>query len=278
MLNRALVITLLLSFPCLAKEFRVCGDYRDLPPLTYAQGLGAAQYFMLKAAENLQLQLTLDAHPQPRCLQEVAQGHYDAVLIATPNALINNIVTFPVGAQGQLDESRAYLSMRVVALKMKSNPAEWDGQQFSYLTLPVLYESGLPLLDVLMDNLDVPSRASAKSPAHMIGMLRLGRADVAVGLEQAIAFALQSNDPQGQFTILSPPLLETPVFLAIGKQFMASNPLLAEQIWDEIKRLRESPEWRKISAQVMKNQLTPAAAGLKPVEPPSTTQPTEQGK
>jgi hypothetical protein len=262
----------------LAEEFRVCGDYRDLPPLTYAQGLGTAQYFVLKAAENLQLQLTLDVKPQPRCLQEIAQGHYDAVLIATPNALINNIVTFPIGSQGQLDNSRAYLLMRVVAFKIKSNPAEWDGQQFSHLTLPVLYESGLPLLDVLMDNLGVPSRASAKSPAHMIGMLRLGRADVAVGLEQAIALALQSNDAQQQFTILSPPLSETPVFLAMGKRFMASKPLLAEQIWDEIKRISESPEWQKISAQVMENQLTPTAAGLKSVNPPSTTQPTEQGK
>lgn len=279
MLSRVLLIALLLPFSCLATEFRVCGDYRNIPPLIYTQGLGAAQYFILKTAENLQLKLTLDYHPQPRCIYELAQGHYDALLSSTPSPAVNDDVVFPAGQLGQLDTSRAYLLMRVVAFKMKSNPANWDGQQFSHLTLPVLYESGVPVVQMLMDKLAVPSRASAKTPLHMIGMMRLGRADIAVGLEPAIAYAMQGNDPQDQFIILNPALLETPVFLAMGKRFMASNPSLAQQIWDEIKRLRENPEWQKISAQVLNNQLTPAAAGLKPTtELQSASQASEQGK
>ncbi|MDP3847658.1 MAG: hypothetical protein Q8R10_14665 [Pseudomonas sp.] len=273
MLIRALLLLLLLPFSCLATEFRVCGDYRNVPPLIYTQGLGAAQYFMLKAAENLQLKLTLDYHPQPRCIHEVAQGHYDALLVSTPSHAVNDVAVFPAGPLGQLDTSRAYLLMRVVAFKIKGNPADWDGQQFSHLTLPVLFESGVPVVQMLMNKLSVPSRASAKTPVHMIGMMRLGRADIAIGLEPAIAYALKDNDPQEQFVILSPPLLETPVFLAMGKRVMARNPMLAEQIWDEIKRLREGPEWQKISAQVLNNQLTPTAAGLKPA-----IQPAEQGK
>ena len=258
-----LLLLLCLSSACLATEFRVCGDYRTVPPLIYVDGMGVTQYMLPVAAKNLDLQLSITYHPQPRCLQETLAGHFDAVMASgiAPQALAS--LDFPKNAQGQIDPTRAYMTMRVVAFRMKGNPSDWDGHQFINLRKPVLYESGVAVIQLAMRNLSAPSRASARTPVQMIEMMRLGRADIAIGLEPAVVYALQSNDPNQEFEILQQPLLVTPAFLGLGKPFVKAHPELAERIWREIERIRRSPEWEKVEMQVLNNQLPPTPELLK---------------
>ncbi len=263
------LILLCLTFPCLATELRVCGDNRNVPPLVYVGGMGAVQYMLPVAADNLGITLSIAYHPQPRCLQEAATGHFDGLITASPNSIMNKALVFPHDASGAVDFSRAYLTMRVVAFRMKGNPSSWDGRQFINLRQPVLYETGVPAVQLLMEQLPAPSRASARTPVHMIEMMRLGRADIAIGLEPAVAYALQSHDPRHEFEILDKPLLESPIFLGLSKTFVAQHPQLAEALWDEIRRIKQSPEWLQIRDQVMNNQLPPDSL---PVRAPGAAQ------
>ena len=252
-----LLLLLCLSFPCLATELRVCADDRHVPPLLYIDGMGIAQYLLPLATEALGIKLRLYYRPQPRCLYGAAQGQFDAVLVASLNPNTEPFVIFPRNARGELEMQYAYLNMKVVAFRMKGATARWDGTQFLDLKLPVLYESGVPIVNVLMEKLPAPSRASAKTPIHMMQMMRLGRADIAVGLEPAVRYAMQQNDPEHRFEVIEPPLLRAATFIAFGKPFTEAHPALPRQLWEQIRQLSNSEEWQSIKAQVMNNQLPP---------------------
>lgn len=256
------LLLLCLATPCVADSFRVCADNRNVPPFIYVKGLGVAQYLLLKTAENLQLPVHLNYAPQPRCLHDLEQGLYDAVLTVSPNALVDDFVSFPRRPDGQIDTAKAYGRIRIMAFRLKGNPASWDGKQFSHLHQPVLYEKGVPVLQSLMSTLAVPSKASAWTPTEMIAMLRLQRADIALGLEPAVLYALRTADPDHQFEIIEPPIYEASAFLGISKSFHAKNPALAERIWDELLRIQQTPEWLQMREQVIHNQLSAGAAGL----------------
>jgi hypothetical protein len=266
-----LLLLLCLSWPCMATELRVCADYRDVPPLSYIGGMGTAQYLLAKAAQNLGISLNISYRPQARCLQELTDQRFDAMLMASPNALTMPVLAFPQDANGQIDTSRAYMGMRIVAFRIKSSRASWDGQQFEHLDKPVLFENGVPGMGALMEKLPAPSRASARTIAQMIEMMRLGRAEIAVGLEPAILFALQSHDQQGLFEILEPPLKQTRIYLGISKEYVTSHPDQADRLWNEVWRINNSPEWLQIREQVMRNQLAPDAF-FRP-QPPVAIQP-----
>lgn len=262
MLAIRVLLLLCLAIPCFADSFRVCADNRNVPPYIYAKGLGVAQYLLLKTAQNLQLPVRLSYAPQPRCLHDLGQGLYEAALTVSSNALVDDIVSFPRRPDGQIDAARAYGRIRIMAFRLKGNPASWDGKQFSHLHQPVLYEKGVPMLQSLMSTLAVPSKASAWTPIEMIAMLRLQRADIALGLEPAVIYALQTADPDHQFEIIEPPIYEALAFLGVSKSFYAKNPVLAERIWDELQHIQQTPEWLQIREQVMQNQLSASAAGL----------------
>jgi ABC-type amino acid transport substrate-binding protein len=91
----------------------------------------------------------------------------------------------------------------------------------------------------------------------MMQMMRLGRADIAVGLEPAVRYAMQQNDPENQFEIIEPALFSSSVYFAFGKSFAKAHPALTRQIWEQIRLFSAGQEWQTIKAQVMKNQLPP---------------------
>lgn len=261
MLIRVLLL-LCLTTPCVAESFRVCADNRNVPPYIYAKGLGVAQYLLLKTAQNLQLSVAIVYAPQPRCLHDLNQGLYDAVLTVSPSAPVNDIIRFPLRPDGQIDTEKAFGQMRIMAFRLKGSSANWDGKHFTNLQQPVLFEKGVPVLQSLTNELAVPSNASVWTPTEMIAMLRLHRADIALGLEPAVIYAMQTADPEHQVEIIEPAFYEATIFLGLRKSFYAEKTGLAERIWDEFQHIQRSPQWLQIREQVMQNQLSASAAGL----------------
>jgi hypothetical protein len=254
-----LLLLLCLSTACQATQLRVCADNRNVPPLSFIGGMGEAQYLLAQAAGNLQLRLSISYLPQLRCLKEVAARNFDALLTSSPNPLTEPLLAFPLDRTGQPDRSRAYMVMPVVAFRLKGAQSSWDGAQFGHLRKPVLYEKGVPTVQLFMQKSGVPAQGSAHTPQQMMEMILAGRADIGVALEPAIRYALQQHDPQQQFEVIEPPLFKAPVFLGIGKHFAATHAVLAEQLWNEIRSIRASPQWLRIRDQVQHNRL-PAEA------------------
>ena len=246
-----------LSCSCFATELRICADDRNVPPLLYQQGMGIAQYMVPLAGDALGMTVRLYHRPQPRCLYGAANGQFDGLLTASPNAITDPVLVFPTNPDGIPDSRYAFTRMKVVAFRLKGTRARWDGQQFRDFRLPVLYESGVPAVSMFMEKLPAPSRASARTPIHMMQMMRLGRADIAVGLEPAVRYAMQQDDPDQHFEIIEPALFTSATFLAFSKTFARDQPELAGKLWEQIRLLTDSADWQAIKDQVMNNQLPP---------------------
>ncbi|MOA66070.1 hypothetical protein D3C78_1927010 [compost metagenome] len=59
--------------------------------------------------------------------------------------------------------------------------------------------------------------------------------------------------------------------MGMSKQLIASNPQLARQIWEEIRRLRSLPEWPRIKAATENNQLPPPQIPTTGAQPAAQT-------
>lgn len=256
---KRLLLLLLCCLPisCLAAEFRVCSDNRGIPPYVYIDGMGIAQYLTIRAAENLQLDLKLDYHPQPRCVNAVAQQHYDAVLIGSPNPTLNDVLAFPRNADGSPNPAQSYGHYRIVAFKLKGSPAQWDGRRFNGLERPLLYQSGVPTLESALANIRNQPMTSTRTVQNMIEMMHLGRTNAGVAMEPLLLDVLHERNQLEQFEILEPALLEADAYMLMGRHFLSRNPQLVRRIWDEIERLRQDPGWPRIRAQVQANRLPP---------------------
>lgn len=244
-----------LSLSCLADEFRICSDNRGIPPYVYMDGVGVAQYLAIHAAQNLHLQLRLDYHPQPRCMAELAHGRYDALLIGSPNPAMDQVADFPKDAQGSVDSRLSYGHYRIVAFKHKGSPARWADQRFSGSDKPLLYQNGVPTVELVISRLQVPQLSSARTPQSMIEMMRLGRADIGVVMEPLLLAALRQADAQEEFEVLEPALLEANAYMPMGKQLMQRDPQLAYRFWNEIRRLRSEPHWQQLYELALSQRL-----------------------
>lgn len=238
-----------------AEEFRVCSDNRGIAPYVYMDGVGLAQYLTIHAAQNLQLQLKLDYHPQPRCLAEITHGRYDALLIASPNPTMAQVVDFPRDDQGNLDARYSYGHYRIVAFKPRGGAAHWDGLHFSGLSKPLLFQSGVPTVELAMRQFAGQPTTSTRTPQNMLEMMRLGRAEAGVVMEPLLLDVLHRTAAEQEFEVLEPALFESEAFMAMDKQLLQRNPQLARRVWDEIRRLRNEPHWPRLYELALSNRL-----------------------
>lgn len=256
-----------LSLSCVAQEFRVCTESRGIPPYVYPEGMGVSQYLIVRAAENLNLDLYVAYHPQPRCLAEVAHGQFDALLIATPGPQMEPLVDFPLDAQGLPDTSLAYGHYRIVAFRLKGQQVNWNGQYFHGLNKPLLYQGGVPIVERVVQQLpDVPT-SSTRTPLQMLEMMRLERSQLGVIMEPILLENLKQLGTTYQVEILEPALFEGDAYMAMSKQLMQRDPQLGQRVWAELGRLQNSEDWQLISKQVMSNQLPPLDALIKAAQP-----------
>lgn len=257
-MNRLLLLLCCLPLSCLAEVFRVCSDNRGVPPYVHMDGVGVAQYLAIHASRNLKLEFRLDYHPQPRCMADLAHGRYDALLIASPNPDMSRVVDFPRDAQGQPDPRYGYGHYRIVAFKRKGSPATWDGRRFDGLDRPLLFQSGVPTVELSLRRLKGQGMdmASARTPQNMIEMMRLGRANVGVVMEPLLLDVLRQQGAEQEFEVLEPSLHEAEAYMAMSKRLMQQDPQLARRVWTEIRRLRNAPQWQKLYELSLSNRLS----------------------
>ena len=239
-----------------ATEFRVCADNRGIAPYVYMDGVGIAQYLAVHAAENLKLQLRLEYHPQPRCMAELAHDRYDALLIASPNPAMDQVVGFPKDAQGAPDQRFSYGHYRVVAFKLRDSSVDWNGRHFTGLDRPLLYQSGVPTVELVVSKLEGQNLASARTPQSMIDMMRLGRASAGIVMEPLLLNALREQGREKEFVVLEPALLESNAYMAMSKHLLQRNPQLANRVWEEIRRIRSAPHWPLLFEQALAKRLS----------------------
>ncbi|CAN7308841.1 transporter substrate-binding domain-containing protein [Pseudomonas sp. LjRoot71] len=209
---------------------RVCISDVDVPPFTYREKTGTAHQLALDAALLLGWPIRVERLPWKRCWNGTAQGHFDAIAVITRSTTNLAHFAFPQ------DNSGAVGLARMVFIRQRGSPVTWDGEHIHGLSGPVLYMTGVTLLENHFRTRQISAEDSPQTIEAMLRMLLKGRGNLAADSESRLLHAINQPEFQGRFEILPLPIIEEPLYLAINPTFHSNHKQRVEQLWDEIAR------------------------------------------
>jgi polar amino acid transport system substrate-binding protein len=232
-----------------AQTLRVCIGDASNPPLTFVDHDGQAQYLIRQASSQHGWTVVFEPVPWRRCRAGVESGRYDAAGTATATPSNREIMQFPLLA-GKLDESQALGEFKVLVYRAVGTEAGWDGQGFTGLQTPVLFNAGFVAVADRLQQLQVAHDESATSIYQMMKMLLHGRAQLAVGQAPSVQLELQKAEFAGRIEVLPAPFMRTGLFLGVNKQFYSQHPQFIDALWRSIGAQRNAPEWPTLAPQL----------------------------
>ncbi len=226
-----------------AQTLRLCIDEKShLPFITPKLG-GTVGLLIQQAAREVGVKIDTYAAPITRCREEIRANVADGFPSAPNTPALQPFMAFPM-QKGKPDADRAVLVARAMVFRRKDSPAHWDGRQFTRLTTPVLVNFGAVLLVDRLAAMGVPADDKGKTLDANMHKLLAGRADIALGAEYS-GYALLA-DPQyaGKIDTLPLPFSEEPYYLGLSKRYYGANPVVAEQLWNAIGRIRKTAAYQ----------------------------------
>lgn len=250
---RYLVILLLLVLLPLTSQadskLLFCYEDKDSYPWVMVNQTGLNLELLALAAEANQLQIDYVAVPWKRCLAGLARGRYDGAFASSFKAERLSMGRYPTDSDGRLDE-RKRLHTSVYSLYRHSGSAVgWNGKEFRHLTGAIGSLSGFSISDFLRSH-GATVDESSRDPLALLRMLKERRVD-AVALQSLRADFVLKNHPALALDIerTELPLEEKAYYLMLSNAFCQAQPLMAQRLWAEIERQRESPIYQaKIAA------------------------------
>ena len=183
------------------------------------------------------LRIKFSRYPWKRCLAMLETGQVDGIFNASYNAARTRIGEYP-RRDGQVDPTRRLTTISYHLYALPDTDLGWTGKTFQDSDL----EIGAPLGYSIVNDLEQlgVSVMKVRSSRQSLQLLIAGRVH-AVALQSVTAdFLLSRNADQLPGIVrIDPPLKTKPYYLMLSREFKATNPELAEHIWDAIGELRE---------------------------------------
>jgi hypothetical protein len=236
---RQIVLSLLLGFPMLAPaaplELKLCVFDHPFPPMTYPDGSGQAQDVLRRAARLQPVQIQTVVAPRFQCMEQLRTGQVDAMLAAFIEER-TAYSAFPM-KDSQPDVSRAVGEVNFSVSRRRGGTVDWDGKQFVNLgRQPVGTQPGL-LHVALLRQLNVVIDDSAGSPEQAFAMLAQNRV-AAVVTQQGEGEAIIARKYKGEIDMLPTPLIVTPLFLSVNRNFYQRHQAQIDSYWDAVRQVR----------------------------------------
>jgi len=207
----------------------------------------ATPYLMMRRVQELLPQLRFQFSPLPwaRCLQEAAQGRFDAVLSASHTAERALQLRYPLNAQGEPDEHKRLFQMGYALLRRKGSRVQWDGQLFSGTGArageSLGAERGYSVVQFARERgAHVEERSTVTA---LLDSLRLQRVQGALLNQEHAAQLLAEPAWARDFELGGPALATRPYFLPFNATLAEREPALAHMVWDAIEKVRRSPAY-----------------------------------
>lgn len=252
-------------FPCLtialalcaagnaaAAPLRLCYEDVALSPWTAPDGSGLNFNVLRRVQERLAEQFDFVPLPWKRCLEEVRVGHMDGVFAAadTPERRLFSVA--PTLPDGHADPRAALYSDTFNVYLRNGSGASWNGKDLLAPRGRVVVPRGYFLAGLLRER-GVEVNEAVKTSEEGLRMLANGIADAAV-LQGRDAEWLAANDPRfrGLISEAATPYVVMPLYLLIGRKAYDSDPKRALAIWEEIRAVLLTPEYKKLEADAMK--------------------------
>lgn len=236
---RQIALSLLLAFPLLAQaaplEMKLCIFDHPFPPLTYPDGSGQAQDVLRRASRLQPVQIQTVVAPRFQCMEQLRTGQVDAMLAAFIEER-TSYSAFPM-KDSQPDASRAVGELNFSVSRRHGGTVDWDGKQFVNLgRQPVGTQPGL-LHVSLLRQLNVVIDDSAGSPEQAFAMLAQNRV-AAVVTQQGEGEAIIARKYKGLIDMLPTPLIVTPMYLSVNRQFYQRHQAQVDSYWDAVRQVR----------------------------------------
>lgn len=232
-------MSLLLGFPLLAQAaplaLKMCVFDHPFPPLTSPDGSGQAQDVLRRASRLQPVQIQIVVAPRFQCMEQLRTGQVDAMLAAFIEER-TSYSAFPM-KDSQPDASRAVGELNFSVSRRHGGSVDWDGKQFLNLgRQPVGTQPGL-LHVSLLRQLNVVIDDSAGSPEQAFAMLVQNRV-AAVVTQQGEGEAIIARKYKGEVDMLPTPLIVTPMYLSINRNFYQRHQAQLDSYWDAVRQVR----------------------------------------
>lgn len=209
------------------------------PPYVYddSERSGALIKMLQVMAHNLNLDIHFNRYSWSERLRLVANNELDGTTYASFSEERLKIGAFPM-KDGAVDPGRRTMSIGYHFYKLRESPFMWDGENFHHVDGPIGTHRGAIIADILRrKGLRV---VEFESPTDCLRGLLEKRVTATVELGSWVDIEM-SADPEkyGAVEKILAPIEEKPYYLMLSHKFVREHPELAEQIWDEIGRLRE---------------------------------------
>lgn len=178
--------------------------------------------------------------PWKRAIMMVASGEIDALISASYNEERAKTAVYPM-LQNTQDNTKRIYTGRYVLFQNKNAPLSWNGEKFAAQINEIHIPLGYSVANDLKDKgITIVEKADIK---HSFTLLQKRRIDGIAELETSGQFILKkmaSELPDIEEAV--PIIKEKNYFVIFSKAFFAKNQKIAENFWENISNLRESPE------------------------------------
>jgi len=230
-----------------ANVMRLCYEDRQNKPLSQLVASDTRIILLEMVRPRLELRFDYVDLPWERCLEDMQAGKVDGAIGAgfLPSRLVLGV--YPEDAAGRLDPSK-YLVMNSYHLYvLKGTDLVWDGTHFTNLTQPIATTIGYSVIDQLKAagaTIELTG-SSADRTLALFQRLAEGRVQ-AVAMVTKVADALLRNHPDLARRIekYPVPLVEKRSYLMLSRQFVDTDPMLADRIWSTIASVRGSADYQ----------------------------------
>lgn len=200
-----------------------------------------------RVAQRLPINLILERYPWERCKSYLAQDKVDSIN-SSYKASREKIGMFPKRPDGSIDDSRRITSdtYRLYALRGSDIVFDSDKRQIRNIGTGLLAPKGYSIISDFK-KWGIPVQEHPIGMSEMFKMLVYGRTTGVIAHENQASYLLTHEKYLSDIVPIEPAISEKPYYILISKGFYKKHPQLAEQIWNEIGRLRktELPEMLK---------------------------------
>ena len=224
----------------------------SLPPYCVddqTKGPGMLFELLQLMARNLNLDIQFRRAPWKRRLLEMEMNELTGNSFASFKKERMKIGVYPM-KDGKPDLNRRTHTVAYYFYKLEDSPFIWDGKEFHNLNGPICAQRGAAIVGLLKQK----GVSVVESKAARQCLMKLVKGRVAATVEVGnFADVDLSNEPEqfkGVVKILTP-IREKPYYLMLSHKFVKDYPHLAEQIWDEIRKVRESKEYKEIQKKYL---------------------------
>ncbi|MES2127869.1 MAG: hypothetical protein V4463_11410 [Pseudomonadota bacterium] len=214
---------------------RVCVSDQAAAPFTYPDREGLSHRTIRAAASKLQQAVLFEVKPRKRCLAEAQAGQVDALAMAGSTRELTATLAYPMRGDA-IDPQRGFGPYQAYLVRYRGATLEWNGQQITGASLPVLYPAGMTAAHEKLQALGVDGNGSFKSAKDM-GMLLLNRRAQAIVLREADALAVARDGAmRDQLELMQPAFFSINIYVPFSRNYYEAHREFVEKFWDELGR------------------------------------------